>query len=179
MLTHMLTICSDWQRASNEGSFPKFRKHVEFEINEKTRFAHVGQLTFHTSGRANHSHPYRTFRCVGLLPLLCQVRTWCSGFSRVDPRLPAENSQTLSPKTKIVSPCQGWRPLSPGFPSSFEGWGVQGTTKKHCSYPISSRISYQTVISVLLNGLLPRGAERITLACHGVRGVVPLKPLKA
>jgi hypothetical protein len=106
------------------------------------------------------------------------------------PCLPAENSQTLGPKTKIASLCQGWRRLSPGFPRRLRGgarWGFKALAiaapakmKKHCSY--STRFCQgfhimRTVISVLSNGLLPH--EHITLACHGVRGMVPLKPLMA
>jgi hypothetical protein len=52
------------------------------------------------------------------------------------------------------------------FSETFEGWGFKALsigapvkTKKHCSYRISSRISYHTVISVLHNGPWPHGAH--------------------
>jgi hypothetical protein len=57
-------ISPDWQARqtdSNVPSFPKFPKNVEFEINEKTRFARMGQLTtyYHTSRR--QSQPFAPF----------------------------------------------------------------------------------------------------------------------
>ena len=55
--------------------------------------------------------------------------------------------------------------MSPGFPRRLRG-GVQGTVNRRTrekeetwQLPISSRISYHTVISVLHNGLLPHGAH--------------------
>jgi hypothetical protein len=73
------------------------------------------------------------------------------------------------------------------FSKTFEGWRSKALTmtigrtrenEETLQLPdfIKGFMSYYNFS--LPNGLLPHGAEHITLACHGMQGAVPLKPLK-
>jgi hypothetical protein len=102
---------------------------------------------------------------VGLFINPSYARSSCSGFLRVDPLFTSGKFPDLGPKTKIVS-LPRMATVVTRFSETFEGWGFKALSigapakmKKHCSYLISSRISYHTVISVLPNGLLPHGAH--------------------
>jgi hypothetical protein len=103
--------------------------------------AHVGQLTYHTAGQSQpfapiirnispmdrHQHLGEGAVRLFINPSYAKSGRSVAAFCESIPCLPAENSQTLGPKTKIVSLCQGWRPLSPGFPRRLRSGG-----SRHC-----------------------------------------------
>jgi hypothetical protein len=152
--------------------------------------------------RANRSHPFAILVSHGQISregtgeavhqlLLCQARTGLAtvaAFCESIPCLPAENSQTLGPTTKILSPYQG--SLKDGDRcrqvfETFKGWRFKALA---IGVPAVTRENEETLrlpdfikdFTSYCNFSLPnRLMEHITLACQGVGSVVPLKPLMA